>query len=109
MLGQNAPNSTCARDAGLEGACEGAVLPSRGTVTGWRNGLTGFCGVIRGNRQLLPLGRNHPRHQDRLEASSMKSSSAERALGELNEPAMCCSTAKGSSSIVCCIRKLSAG
>lgn len=45
MLGQNAPNSTRAGDAGLEGACEGAVLPSRGSITGWRNGLTGLRGV----------------------------------------------------------------
>lgn len=35
---------------------------------------------IRRNYQLLPLGRNHPRHQDRLEASCLKNSSAERAL-----------------------------
>ena len=59
------------------------VLPSRGTQTRWRKGLSDLVKLSKGKCQALPLGRNSPRHQDLLGATQLESSLAEMALGVL--------------------------
>lgn len=53
----------------------------KGPSTGWRNGPTGSHEVHR--REILHLGRNNPRHQDRLEANWLESNFADKDLGVL--------------------------
>ena len=86
------------------------VLPSRGTRTGWRNGLSDLVKLSKGKCQVLPLGRNSPRHQDLLGATQLERSLAEMALGVLEETELtmgqqCTLTAKAATSLLSCIRQ----
>lgn len=61
-----------------------AVLTSRGTSTGWGMGWEIPHQVQKREMQSPALGRNKPRHQERLGADHLESSSAEKALQAFN-------------------------
>lgn len=64
--------------------CQRVVLPSRGTTTGWKNGLTGTSwSTTRGSAEPSTAWRNNSSHQYVLGPAQLGGSLAEKDLGIL--------------------------
>lgn len=80
------------------------MLPLRGTLTSWRNGLVGdFVEPDTGKCKLLPLGRSSPVHLDRLGTLCLQSSSAEKEVSKLTGSQQRALVAKVADSLLGCI------
>ncbi|RMC12575.1 hypothetical protein DUI87_10096 [Hirundo rustica rustica] len=97
-------------DTKLGGVADTPVQPCRRTLTAWRDGQMELPKIQRGQMQGPALGKNNPRHQHRLEADLLRSSSVEKDLGvlvdnKLSMSQQCVPVAKMANEILGCIRK----
>jgi len=88
------------------------ILPSRGTLTDWRNRMTEIStGKFNTEKcKVLHLGRNSAMNQYKLEATQLESSFAQKDLGvlmdtKLNTSQQCILVAQKTNSILGCSRK----
>ncbi|GAB0208906.1 mitochondrial enolase superfamily member 1 [Grus japonensis] len=113
MMGQSVPSACLLMTQNWEERLIGQrlILPSRGTLTGWRNGQAGAsCSSTKGKCKVLHLERNNPMHQDMLGTAQLESSLAEKDLGvlvdtKLNTTQQCTLAAKKANGILGCIRQ----